>query len=176
MIDDIRDVKPPVDLPPNYFFLYAILIGLLVLGGILLIRRFLKPRKKEIKRQPPGPVKTPWEIAYENLEKLLAQKLIEQGMVKEYYIQLSDIVRRYLEDRFSIRAPEMTTEEFLISLKSHSALPVDQKSFLKDFMNQCDMIKFARHPATAEEMELSYILAKRLVDETKIKEPVASRK
>ena len=66
--DDIRDVKSPVDLPPNYSFLYMLLAGLLLFGIILGIRRFLKPRPKTIKKKLEGPVKSPWEIAYESLD------------------------------------------------------------------------------------------------------------
>ena len=47
------------------------------------------------------------------LNRLRAQGLIEQGQFEDYYVQLSSIVRHYLEDRFHLRAPEMTTEEFL---------------------------------------------------------------
>ncbi len=166
--DDIRDVKPPVDLPPNYFYLYLLLAGLLLLGIVWLMRRLLKPQPKVIKKKPEAPPRPPWEIAYENLEKLRAERLIESGQIKEYYIRLSDIVRRYIEDRFSVHAPDMTTEEFLFSLKDHVALTDAQKSFLKDFMSHCDMIKFARHTATASEMQQSFDLAKRLVDETKV--------
>src|SRR5207245_506058 len=64
---------------------------------------------------PSAPRRPPHEIAAAELERLRGRRLVEHGAFKEYYSALSDIVRRYLEDRFKLRAPEMTTEEFLLA-------------------------------------------------------------
>ena len=164
--EDIRDIKPPVDLPPDYFLLY-VLGTILVLGGIFFLVRFLFPRLKQPKKVSIPP-KSPWEVAVERLNDLQKQNLSQQGHLKEYYSQLSDIVRRYIEDRFRIRAPEMTTQEFLLSLKDSSDLSSEHKGFLKDFLNSCDMVKFARYGPSLQETEVSLHFAFKLVEETKV--------
>lgn len=112
---------------------------------------------------PPRP---PWEIAYESLKKLAEENLVSQGMIKEFYIRLSNIVRYYIENRFSVKAPDMTTEEFLFSLKGADWLSASQKEALKGFLNCCDMVKFAKYASHDQEIQESFALAKRLVDET----------
>ena len=62
-------------------------------------------------------VKSDYDTAWEQLGGAQGQDLISQGKIKEYHIEISDIIRRYLEGRFSLNAPEMTTEEFLNSLR-----------------------------------------------------------
>ena len=88
-------------------------------------------------------------------------------MIKEIYIELSDIVRHYLENRFILRAPEMTTEEFLDKLKDTDMLSYDQKILLKDFLFHCDLVKFARYGPTEKEIDSSFKSAENLVDQTK---------
>ena len=124
--DDIRDVRPPVDFPPNYFWLYALLAVVFIVGLGFLIRTFLKNKGK---LKPSAVLKLPHEIALERLEKIKSANLPAQGKIKEYFAEISDIVRQYIERRFDIRAPEMTTEEFLQSLRFSMA-----PSFLKDFV------------------------------------------
>ena len=114
-----------------------------------------------------APQLLPWEIAYENLERLKNENLLARGLIKEYYIRLSDIVRHYLEGRFQLRAPEMTTEEFLHSLQYSTELNAQHKESLKNFLNACDMVKFAKYDPDVRESEQSFLFAKKLVDETK---------
>ena len=164
--DDIRDIKPPVDLPPDYFLLYA-LLGCLVIVGFFFLIRFILPRLKRPKKIF-VPEKKDWETALERLNALQKRNLLNQGQIKEYYSELSDIVRLFIEDRFLIRAPEMTTQEFLFSLKDSRELTAEQKGFLKDFLNACDMVKFAKYSPDLKEGEEGFRLAVKLVEETKI--------
>ncbi|MFC1480537.1 hypothetical protein ACFL5Y_03735 [Candidatus Omnitrophota bacterium] len=96
-----------------------------------------------------------------------------QGRIKEYYVRLSDIVRHYLEDRFSFRAPEMTTEEFMERVKNSSEMLKKHKELLGDFLSHCDMVKFAKYGPTSLEMLDSFQSAERLVDQTRIREEEA---
>lgn len=166
---DIRDIKPPVDLPADYFF-GLVVLGILLLGGMVFWVRFLILRSKQ-PRKGWVPAKFPWEIAVERLSALEAQNLPQNGQAKEYYSQLSDIIRRYMEDRFHIRAPEMTTQEFLWSLNDARALTELHKNLLKDFLNSCDMVKFAKYGPTLIEMDESFRFALKLVEETKVERP-----
>jgi hypothetical protein len=95
-----------------------------------------------------------------------------KGQVKEYYTRLSDIVRHYLENRFSYRAPEMTTEEFLSFVRGSSRLAGKHKELLADFLSKCDMVKFAKYGPTPIEILDSFKAAESLVEQTKEEEKV----
>ena len=113
------------------------------------------------------PVKLPHETALEELEAIRAQYL-QGGGVKEFYVGVSDCVRRYIEHAFKLKAPEMTTEEFLGSLKESPALSMDQKDLLKGFMNACDMVKFAKYSPSSMEADSVYVTAKDFIHESSI--------
>jgi len=161
----IRDVKPPVALPSNYGGWIILIILLLLILLIFIIQKYWRIRKMQA--PSPEPVVLPWDRALSQLNQLEDENLPAQGRGKEFYVRLSDIVRHYIEERFSLRAPEMTTEEFLVSLKDSRNLNLEQKKFLQKFLNQCDMVKFAKHKATVSEMQESICLAKELVCQTK---------
>ena len=109
-------------------------------------------------------------IAHEELDRLKEMHLPEKGLIKEYYFRLSGIVRQYIEDRFRYRAPEMTTEEFMESIKRSSEIRDDHRNLLKDFLSQSDMVKFAKYGPTPKETEESFELAERFVDQTRRRE------
>ena len=163
--DDLRDVKAPVAFPSRHILLW-ILLTLLIISAVVY---FYYSRKgaKRAKKLSPEVFKTAWEKAYERLEALAQSGLLEQGDFAAYYMRLSDIIRRYMEDRFQIRAPEMTTEEFLNYLRNAPALNVQQGGVLADFLSSCDMVKFAKYLPRVEEARKNTQLARRIVDETK---------
>jgi hypothetical protein len=159
---DIRDIADPVSFPvkiPWYVWTIA-----LIIAGAGTIPFLLKRKKNEeilAYRRPAH------EIAYEALEALKKKEYLKHGQTKNYYIELSDIVRRYLENRFNLHAPEMTTEEFLNAVRQDKALSYEHKSLLRDFLSHCDLVKFAKYQPPQEEANLSFESAKRLVDQTK---------
>ena len=101
------------------------------------------------------------------MKSLLSKKFPQQGKVKEYYFELSNIARHYIENRFRLKAPEMTTEEFLFSLRESAILSGTHKNLLKKFLNLCDIVKFAKYAPNEEAIEKSFGAAKKFVDETK---------
>ena len=90
---------------------------------------------------------------------------------RPFCILVSDAVRLYLEEAFSLRAPERTTEEFLDELQSSALLSFSQKQSLADFLMRCDLVKFARDEPTVEHLKELYESALRLVDETSCFKP-----
>lgn len=162
---DIRDIKPPVYFKGSYFFIILLAAaGTIALITFLMALLYKKYKKK--KSAPLPPVKTPYEIACEALSSLKSQDLPSHGRMKEYYSCLSDIVRVYTEGRFTIRAPEMTTEEFLYFLKNSDALSGLHKNLLKEFLALCDVVKFAKYGPSRKETDASMISAKKFIDET----------
>ncbi len=165
----LRDIKPPLFFKADYTILIIILALIIIAAAALLIIYLLKKRQHK-KPKETIPPKKAHEIAYELLNRLKAKNLPASGRVKEYYFEISKIVRSYIENRFSLKAPEMTTEEFLYSLKDSGILSGAQKNLVKEFLSQCDMVKFAKYGPTEEEIDTSFTSAKRLVDETKLEE------
>ncbi|MGZ4964283.1 MAG: hypothetical protein ACXWBP_08215 [Limisphaerales bacterium] len=104
------------------------------------------------------------------LEKALS--LISEP--KPFTTVVSDTLRTYLEERFTFRAPERTTEEFLYELQSSNLLTSDQKVSLAEFLSQCDLVKFAKYEPTETELRSLHGAAMRLVNETEPREIIDS--
>jgi hypothetical protein len=165
---DIRDIKPPEDVPFDWrpYGIAAAAVGLVGLLGAGFFYVLNRPRRQRV--VPPRP---PHEIALAALNRLRTRHLIEEGKFEDYYVELSSITRRYLEDRFHLRAPEMTTEEFLGTAASDARLSAPQRRLLGDFLTQADLVKFARHLPSLRDSEAAYDAARRFVEET---QPVAA--
>jgi len=163
--EDIRPNRAMAEIHVSYGKHYIIggtVVGVLVLllVGVPMLVRWLG-RPEEL---PPVPAHV---IAYEQMRKLVEDRLPEQGRVEEYYVRLSDICRHYIENRFGLRAPERTTEEFLLIMAGTSYLREPHKELVQDFLEHCDLVKFAQYGPAVEEMEEAFASAKRLVDETR---------
>jgi hypothetical protein len=162
---DIRDVKPPEEPPIDRRPLYiaAATLAALLLAGFALYH-VLRRRGRGAAGPPPRPAH---EIAHEELAKLRARGLPEQGAFKEYYSALTAIVRTYLEQRFRLRAPEMTTEEFLmVTARGAAALQSGHRALLGEFLGESDLVKFARHHPTLADAERAFGAAARFITET----------
>jgi hypothetical protein len=161
---DIRDVKPPETVPFDWRP-YA-LIGAAVLAGGLLLAAFVyllnRPRRQYV-----APARPPYELALAALNRLHAQHWIEAGKLEPFYVELSAIIRRYLEDGFQLHAPEMTTEEFLSVAARDTRLVAAHRRLLAAFLAEADLVKFARHLPTLHDSEAAYAAARRFVDETR---------
>lgn len=86
-----------------------------------------------------------------------------------WYVDLSDIVRRYIEDRFGVRAPELTTEEFLREAHQQVGLSPAQRELLEAFLRTCDRVKFAGYVPQQAESQQAFNEACRFVDDTRLK-------
>jgi hypothetical protein len=107
------------------------------------------------------------EIAYERLRVLVAEDLVGAGRLKEFYERISDILRHYIEHRFNLRAPERTTEEFLIDLANTNVLNNSDKEDIGEFLKHCDLVKFAKYNPTTEEVQRTFDLVKGFIEKTK---------
>ena len=160
----IEEIMPPVAFPrPPHRWLYA-LIAAAILGaaGFFGYTRWRKRRATtETIVGPPA-----HEIAFAQLEDLIQAKLIEMGEVKLFYLRLSNTLRHYIENRFTLRAPERTTEEFLADLRDNDVLIQSHKDLLKEFLQHCDLVKFAEHLPSTGEIEQAFDACKRFILET----------
>ena len=134
---------------------YGIWFLLLLLPIIFwLIRKWVRSRKSE----EPKPVEVPKIPAHvpalAALNRLLKSKAWQAENKKEYYSELTDTVRKYLEDRFSIYAMEQTTREILQNL-INADISEDDKRYLQGILNQADMVKFAKVKPREEDGEIA---------------------
>ena len=126
------------------------------------------PREGETKPEPPP--RPPHEVALEALARLEASPLLERGEVKEYHIRASEIIRTYLEARFHLPALEMTTRFIKLGLE-RVGLGGEVVEGFGDFLNRCDMVKFAKFRPDPSVAHSVLLLGRELVERTV---PVAS--
>lgn len=161
-----QDIAPPVallrrGLPP---WIWIVAAGLAGLGTAVLIRWCYRRRQRcRIAPAPPQPAHV---LALQALQRLEQQNLIGQQQIDVFYVQLSAILRRYVEWRFRLRAPEQTTEEFLAAALMSGGLLTTHRDSLRTFLQHCDLVKFARHEPTADDMQRTFDSAKAFVNQT----------
>ena len=150
-------------LDPNPFGLmwWAVgVVGLLLLAGLALWWW----RSKVEAPQKPKPIA--WEVAEVRLRELAFRKLPEQGKVDAYYVDLSAILRYYIEDRFQVHAPEQTTQEFLVAASERGVLSAEQQDVVSGFLRHCDRVKFAKFEPSMAEMTENFQLVEDFVVQT----------
>ena len=157
--NDLRDIKPPVEIPSGWAWFGWVLGALAVAALAFWAWRYWQKRRAQI---PLVPVIPPHIRAKQKLREALA--IISQP--REFCIVVSDTVRWYLEERFDFHAPERTTEEFLYELQGTNLLTPDQKDSLGEFLRCCDLVKFARYEPGQPELQGLHDSALRLVEET----------
>jgi hypothetical protein len=155
----LRDIKPPVEIPSGWAWVWWVGAVLVVTALAYWAWRYWKKRKAELPSVPAVP-------AHIRAKQKLADALALIGQPKEFCILVSDTLRWYLEERFDFHAPERTTEEFLYELRDTHLLSRDQKDSLVDFLNRCDLVKFARYEPGEAELRDLHAAALRLVEET----------
>jgi hypothetical protein len=137
---NLEPMVPPQSVPQvstTTWVIVAVAAGALaIVAGVLLLRR----RKHRVVE---APRLSPEEIARRALLLLLSENLPARGLIKEFYLRLTGIVRQYVEDTTGIRAPEQTTEEFLRDRRSRQAFPREQGIRLAEFLEAADLIKYA---------------------------------
>lgn len=133
----------------------GIVLGILALvAAIIFIVIRIKQHKPiiTIPQAPPLPADV---RALDALETLRQQQLWQQGRVKEYHTQLTDIVRNYLEETYSIPSTEMTSDQTLDAFHSCSAYTEDASSQLQQMLQTADMVKFAKSQPQPYQHDLS---------------------
>ncbi len=159
---EIKEITPPMELPPSVWRWLAPLLAalaLLALGAGYWAWRGRKRATAAIAAEPPH------ITALRRLDALRAERLLEQGEYKLFYFQVSNIIRHYLEDGFGMRAPERTTEEFLAELDASRTLAASHQMLLRSFLKHCDLVKFAEHHPSETEAEEVFTTCRRFVEE-----------
>ena len=141
-----------------------ILLTTLVMAALAAVAVWaLRLREREQQTVPPPP---PWEVAYARLRELDRRGLPQAGRHEPYYVDLTAILRYYIEDRFHLRAPEQTTEEFLAASPESGLFSNEQQQMLANLLKHSDRVKFAQHVPSAAEMDRSFAAVLQFIDET----------
>lgn len=166
----IKDIKGPMEAPITFQEIAPYVFGGLVLIGLIwlvvyLLKRYKKKPRTVVEKKPNIPAHL---LALRNLKDLEVKKLWQNNEVKDYYTELADIVRTYLEDRYGIIAMEQTTHETLIAFESYSVN--DSLDKLRQMLVLGDMVKFAKAKPLASEHTMSLENAYAFVEITKADE------
>ena len=121
-----------------YILLFLIVVALVFLGYYFWKKR--QPKEKEIYI----PKIPPFDMAMQNLKELDNARLLKEGNVKEYYVRLTDILRRYIEDELNIPAMESTTFEIMGTLRNKD-ISKETKEKIEELLKESDFVKFAKY-------------------------------
>lgn len=150
--------------------LLAVLLAGVGIAGYYLItylqRRKLEEAGNEVVTEPLRPAE---EVALEKLDAIKEKKIWQQGQVKEYYTQLTDVVREYIARRFEVSSVEQTSDETLRDIRPLLSERKDLYEQLRKMLTLADLVKFAKWSTTPDENELSLRNAYTFVKETTIK-------
>ncbi len=170
----IFDIKPPYDAPFTFkeFWLRFgrwILIGILLLGIAILIvwliSRYMKNKPIKLLEKPAIPAHI---TAFKKLQELKDKKIFGMEHSKEYYSELTEILRTYIELRFRIPALENTTGEIMLNFERTKLLDNELFNSLKMLLTTADMAKFAKYKAQQDINEKNFEMVYNFVDLTKI--------
>jgi len=152
----IKAIKAPLDVPLTFMEVFPYILGglLLIILVIVIINLIRKSKKKTQVVKIKVPTKPAHELALEALKKTEEEKLWHQGYFKKYHSSVSDIIRTYIEQRFSINAMEFTSDETLEHLRG-DIINAEAREKLKYLLQLADMVKFAKAQPVAYENEQS---------------------
>ncbi|OWY25617.1 hypothetical protein C7N43_20435 [Sphingobacteriales bacterium UPWRP_1] len=153
-LSEMKDIAPPVDLPLTLWErLRPFAIALAVLLLLALLWWWWKKRsirQTTTETRPQAPPLPPYEVALNRLKLLEQAKYWQQEQEKLYYSELTDILRQYIEGRYQIQAPEMTTDETMAAFRNIAIEgPVLEK--LRKLLELADLVKFAKAKPLVEQ-------------------------
>lgn len=168
-LEKLRPLAGPVELPEERALGWWLVLGAvpaaLVAGAAWLWCR----RRRRAAAETPL---SPQELALLELERLLQQGFA-QADVKRFYVELTGIVRRYIERTHGIRAPEQTTEEFLREIERRRTFAEEESRRLGEFLEAADLVKFAAHQPRHDDIDESVRRAKAFVGSCRASDEVA---
>jgi hypothetical protein len=161
--DEARDITGIEELPPELSWrdwVFWVGLGLVVVALTLLTWQLARRWRRKTAELPPE------RWALRELDRVEGLGLIEAEEVARYHTLLSDVVRAYLEKRFQLPASKQTTAEFLESMRQSPHLAPEQQAVLRDFLERCDLAKFALARPAPEECRAVAAMARDLVRQT----------
>lgn len=166
------DIKMPYGAPVTLKEVIPYILGIILIGAILFLVLYSIKRNKSNKpifsvtQKPKEPAHI---IALRELERIKDEKLWQKDKEKQYYSEITYVLRNYIEDRFQIPAMEQTTDEILQSFRSRSGL-LNEKSAsnLIQILSLADLVKFAKYKPLPDANNLTLINSFFFVNDTKL--------
>lgn len=162
------DIVMPIAAPWTFAevlpYLLWVLLGVVVIGVVVLLVRWRRSRKGLFHHEKPAI--PPYVLAMKALEEIKNEKLWQSGKTKEYYTQLTDTIRNYLDGELGISAMEQTSYETLQALKKCEQVNAKQRDKLADMFETSDYVKFAKAEPMQEENVRNLDIAYEFVQET----------
>ena len=154
----------PVELPrpwSRWWWLGPLLFVVAIALARLIQRRTVRRRDGQV-------ILIPADVwARRRIAELVGEDLPARRLVQEFYYRLSDIVRGYVERRFAVSAPEMTTEEFLAAVATDNRFEARHTKELDRFLGACDLVKYARHEPAPDDADAMLKATRRFIEETR---------
>ncbi len=168
------DIKMPYDAPLTLKEVTPYILGVILIGAIIFLILYSIKRKKNNKplfSLPTKPKEPAHIIALRELDRIKNEKLWQKEKIKEFYSEVTDTLRKYIEDRYEIPAMEQTTDEILSSFKYRKDL-LNDKLFgnLSKILSLADLVKFAKYKPLPDDNNLTLVDAYFFVNGTKIEE------
>jgi hypothetical protein len=171
-----NDIKPPVQYPITIaeaapYVGGAILLLALIAFAVYYISRRSANRPLFFKPKPKEPAHV---TALRALDKLKGEQLWQQGRVKEFHTRISEIIRVYIEDRYSVQAMEQTSEEILHDMELRKLCEHEHLDSLREVFYTSDLVKFAKFVPPPDENESCFRQTQLFVEKTKREQPAES--
>jgi hypothetical protein len=168
-MEDIRGLKPPIDVKGGGKLFYV--MALLLIGAGVFAWFYLRSRAKALRiPEIPEELKKPaWEVAASELQALRDSGLLKKRLIKQYYINMSEIIRKYIQRRFQVLALDRTTQEIKQELKG---IKIDRGiiDLIHVLLQDCDLVKFAKFIPSESQIDHDFKQASEIVESTKPKE------
>jgi hypothetical protein len=169
------DIKMPYDAPLTLKEVTPYILGVILIGAIIFLILYSIKRKKNNKpifARPPKPKEPPHIVAIRELDRIKTEKIWQKGKSKQYYSEITEALRTYIEERFEIRALEQTSDETIESFRIQKGL-LNDKSFknLTAILKLADLVKFAKYQPLPDDDNMSLVNAYFFVNDTKKEEP-----
>ena len=165
---ELKDIKQPIKEPIGWSDIWPWILGIVLFALVIyLLTKYVFNTKPKIKKVIPKVIIPADVTALKELTELDKQQLWQSGKIKDYQSELSEIIRRYTENRFNFIALELATDEILKELKIR--LNAEQLSNIRTLLQRADLAKFAKSKPNNSENEESMTLAKQFVNNTKSK-------
>ena len=161
----IHDIKGQMGYPLTFKELLPWIGGVLLLAALVALAVWLVRRRRAAaeERKPRDPA---YIVALRELDKWRGDKFWAPDKQKMFYSGITDTLKTYIEDRFGIDAPEMTTAELFAAIKEAEDLPEDLREQTRELFECADFVKFAKHIASEEDNARALPTAVRFVTST----------
>jgi hypothetical protein len=158
--EDIQDIQGIIPLAGLAWWIYV--LGLVAVVGLAVLIYLLKKKKPTLIL-----VEAYGARALRELDE--SRCVMQEGMAKEFSLSISEVLRRYMEERFHVPVVQRTTEEFLREMRMlHLREITDHLEELDQFLHLCDQAKFGKEALSFEEMETMWLSARRFVEQTMV--------